>query len=82
MAIALRDQWSGSLAKCSHGKRSSGKMCLVGANRAASSNAPTWKCVSVELSPSHVKVDPHLAQNPRNLPGDELNFVISPSVTV
>jgi hypothetical protein len=38
--------------------------------------------MSGERSPSHVKVDPHLAQNPRHLPGDELNFVISPSVTV
>jgi hypothetical protein len=38
--------------------------------------------MSGEASPSHVKVDPHLAQKPRNLPGDELNFVISPSVTV
>jgi hypothetical protein len=35
-----------------------------------------------ELSPSHVNVDPHLAQNPRNRPGDELNLVISPLVTV
>jgi hypothetical protein len=41
-----------------------------------------WKCISDEDSPSHVKVEPHLAQNPRNLPGDELNFVISPLVTV
>jgi len=48
----------------------------------ASSNAPIWKCISGELSPSHVKVDPHRAQNPRNRPGDELNFAISPSVTV
>jgi hypothetical protein len=36
--------------------------------------------VSGEVSPSHVKVDPHLAQNPRNRPGDELNLAISPSV--
>jgi len=57
-------------------------MCLVGSSAAASSNAPTWKCISDEVSPSQVKVDPHLAQNPRNLPGDELNLVISPSVTV
>jgi hypothetical protein len=35
-----------------------------------------------ELSPSHVNVDPHLAQNPRSRPGDELNLVISPLVTV
>jgi hypothetical protein len=27
-------------------------------------------------------VDPHLAQNPRHLTGDELNLVISPFVTV
>jgi len=52
-------------------------MCLVGRNRAASRKAPTWKCVSVDrLSPSQVNVDPHLAQNPRHLPGDELNLVI------
>jgi hypothetical protein len=25
---------------------------------------------------SQVNVDPHLAQNPRHLPGDELNLVI------
>jgi hypothetical protein len=29
-----------------------------------------------ERSPSQVNVDPHLAQNPGHLPGDELNFVI------
>jgi hypothetical protein len=53
-------------------------MCLVGSNRAASSKAPTWKCVSSGgRSPSQVNVDPHLAQKPRNRPGDELNFVLS-----
>jgi len=31
---------------------------------------------------SQVNVDPHWAQNPRRVPGDELNFVISPFVTV
>jgi hypothetical protein len=56
-------------------------MCLVGRNRPAWSNAPTWKWASGERSPSQVNVDPHLAQNPRNLPGDELNLVISPLVT-
>jgi len=39
------------------------------------------KCVSLERSPSQVNVEPHLAQNPRHLPGDELNLVICPSVT-
>jgi hypothetical protein len=58
-------------------------MCLVGWNSAALSNAPTWKCVSVgKRSLSQVNVDPHLAQNPRRVLGDELNFVISPWVTV
>src|ERR1700736_4973300 len=58
-------------------------MCLVGSSCAARSNAPTWKWVSADTgSPSQVNVDPHLAQNPRHLPGDELNFVISPLITV
>jgi hypothetical protein len=69
-------------AKWSHGRRSLGKICRVGLNAAASSKVPTWKCISVEPSPSHVKVDPHFAQNPRRRPGDELNFVIAPSVTL
>jgi hypothetical protein len=57
-------------------------MCRVGWSCAAWSNAPTWKCVSfAKRSLSQVNVDPHLAQNPRNLPGDELNLVISPLVT-
>jgi len=32
---------SGLSLRCSHGRRSSGNMCRVGASRAASSNAPT-----------------------------------------
>jgi hypothetical protein len=39
------------------------------------------KLNSRQAFPSHVMVDPQRAQKPRNLPGDELNLVISPSVT-
>jgi hypothetical protein len=69
----------------SHGIRSSAKYCFfVGANRAASSKAPTWKCVSViSGSDSQVKVDPHLAQKPRRVcPGVVSSLVISPLVTL
>jgi antitoxin HigA-1 len=61
----------------SHGGSSSGNTCRVGSSRAASSNAPTGKCVSVaKLATSQVNVDPHLAQNPRRvLPGVESNLV-------
>jgi len=38
------------------------------------------KCADMEMRVtrqlSQVNVDPHLAQNPRHLPGDELNLVI------
>src|SRR5262244_2917526 len=72
-------------AMWNHGRRSSAKYCrLLGCSRAAWSNAPTWKCVSVGPGRlSHVNVDPHRAQNPRRvLPGVESNLVISPLVTV
>src|SRR5262249_38504114 len=55
-------------ARCSHGSRSSGNMCLVGRNNSASSNAPTWKSVSVgRPTVSQVSVDPHRAQKPRSV---------------
>jgi hypothetical protein len=42
-----------------------------------------WKCVSVgKRSLGQVNVDPHWAQNPRPVQGEELNLVISPLVTV
>jgi len=31
---------------------------------------------------AHVKVEPHLAQNPRSTPGDELYLLIAPLVIV
>jgi len=71
-------------ARCSHGSRSSGNMCLVGRNNSASSNAPTWKSVSVgRPTVSQVSVDPHRAQKPRSVfPGVDSNLAISPLVTV
>jgi hypothetical protein len=71
-------------ARCSHGSRSSGNMCLVGRNNSASSNAPTWKSVSVgRPTVSQVSVDPHRAQKPLSVfPGVDSNLAISPLVTV
>ena len=79
MIIAIKRRASEPQASrnCNQGRRSSGKMCRVGRNWAASRKAPTWKWVSADGgSPSQVKVDPHRAQNPRHRPGDELNLVI------
>jgi glutathione S-transferase len=57
---------------------------IAGRNNSASSNAPTWKSVSVgRPTVSQVSVDPHREQKPRSVfPGVDSNLAISPLVTV
>src|SRR5262249_20808441 len=69
--------------KCNQGSCSLRKKCFDGSNPLGSSNEPTWKCVSFgNCVVSQVRVEPQRAQNPRVVPGEDLNLVISPLVTV
>src|SRR5260370_37477754 len=65
--------------KCSQGSCSSRKKCFDGSNRSASSNVPTWKCVSLgNFTLSQVSVEPQFWQKPRVLPGEDLKLVSHP----
>src|SRR5258708_24170808 len=65
--------------KCSEGSCSSRKKCFDGSNRSASSNVPTWKCVSLgNFTLSQVSVEPQVWQKPRVVPGEDLNLVSHP----
>jgi hypothetical protein len=69
--------------RCSQGNCSLRKKCFDGSNLPGSSKAPTWKCVSFfNWLLSHVSVEPQVRQKPRVVPGEDLNFAISPFVTV
>lgn len=61
--------------RCIQGSCSFRMKCFDGLKPVGSSNAPTWKCVSVgSCSTSQVRVEPQARQNPRVVPGDDLNF--------